>query len=268
MSEGIDSDRDLDLIEKIGKYWNDHIHDLAIAQNPVGTLGFFKDLSEYRFDKLNYLPDVVNFAGYKGKKILEIGCGVGIDLIQFAKNGADVIGIDLADTSIDLAEKYFDQVGIEGKFKRMDGEAMEFENNSFDMVYAHGVLQYTADAPRMIKEIFRVLKPGGCVIMMVYNRISWLNFLSKIMKVDLEHEDAPVLKKYSIREFKQMLSVFPLVKIVPERFPVKSRLHKGLKAVLYNGIFVCLFNLIPKFIVRPLGWHIMAFAYKEEQKGI
>ncbi len=100
--------------------------------------------------------------------------------------------------------------------------------------------------------------------MMVYNRISWLNFLSKIMKVDLEHEDAPVLKKYSIKEFKKMLSVFPTVKIVPERFPVKSRLHKGLKALLYNGIFVSMFNVIPKFIVRPLGWHIMAFAYKEE----
>ncbi len=207
----------------------------------------------------------MNFAGYQGKKILEIGCGVGIDLIQFAKNGADVLGIDLADSSIDLAGKYFDHAGAKGKFVRMDGEAMEFEDNSFDMVYAHGVIQYTANASRMIEEIYRVTKPGGEAIMMVYNRISWLNFLSKIMKVELEHEDAPVLKKYSIAEFEEMLSVFSSVKIIPERFPVKSRLHKGLKAILYNGIFVTLFNMIPKFIVRPLGWHIMVFAYKQEK---
>jgi hypothetical protein len=78
----------------------------------------------------------------------------------------------------------------------------------------------------------------------------------------LEHEDAPVLEKYSIGEFKALLKVFPTVKIIPERFPVKSKLHKGAKAILYNGIFVGTFNLLPKALVRPLGWHIMAFAYK------
>ncbi|NOY76792.1 MAG: hypothetical protein GXO76_02860, partial [Calditrichaeota bacterium] len=72
-------------LQEIHHYWNDHIHDLAIAKHPVGTLGFFDDLDEYRFDKLNYLPRVVDFSAYKGKKLLEIGCGVGIDLVHFAE---------------------------------------------------------------------------------------------------------------------------------------------------------------------------------------
>lgn len=249
-------------LREIHHYWNDHIHDLAIAKHPVGTLGFFDDLDEYRFDKLNYLPRVVDFFAYKGKKVLEIGCGVGIDLVHFAENGAIVTGVDLADTSIELAKKNFELRGLKGDFYRLDGENLPFTDASFDMVYAHGVLQYTENAQKMANEIRRVLRPGGEAIMMVYNKISWLNALSKVMNVDLEHEDAPVLKKYSIREFKSLLTNFTKVKIVVERFPVKSRLHKGIKGKFYNGLFVPFFKVIPKFIIRPLGFHIMAFAYK------
>jgi len=250
------------LLEEIRQYWNEHIHDLEIARHPVGTKGFFDELEEYRFEKLNYLPQVVDFNGYRGKKVLEVGCGIGIDLIRFAQGGATVTGIDLAERSIELARQNFAYHGVVGDLRVMDGENMDFADNTFDMVYAHGVLQYTANAQRMIDEIYRVLKPGGEAVLMVYNKYSWLNFLSKIMKVELEHEDAPVLKKYSIWAFKKMLGSFSRVQIIPERFPVKTRLQRGVKAVLYNGLFVPFFQIFPKFLVRPLGWHIMAFAYK------
>jgi len=249
-------------LEAIRKYWNEHIHDLAIAKHPVGTKGFFADLDEYRFDKLRYLPNVVDFNAYRGKKILEIGCGVGIDLIRFAKGGAHVTGIDLAQQSIQLAKKNFEYNALKADLRLMNGEALEFADNSFDMVYAHGVLQYTADTGKMAKEMHRVLRSGGEAIAMVYNRRSWLNGMSLVMKVELEHEDAPVLKKYSIGEFKRMLALFSTTRIVPERFPVASRLQKGWKAAAFNRIFVPAFNLIPRFIVRPLGWHIMAFCRK------
>jgi hypothetical protein len=97
---------------------------------------------------------------------------------------------------------------------------------------------------------------------MVYNRRGWLNVMSRFFKVELEHEDAPVLNKYTIREFKDMLSSFSNIRIVPERFPVKSRLHKGLKGFLFNTFFVGIFNLIPRPLVRRTGWHIMAWATK------
>ncbi len=260
--DGLDK---LDLspkLRKIGQYWNERIHDLELAKHPVGTLGFFDDLDEYRFDKLRYLPKLVDFNGYRGKKILEIGCGAGIDIARFAKGGAEVVGVDLSKTAIELARKNLAQRDLHGEFHIMDGEALDFDDNQFDVVYAHGVLQYTEDPHKMAREMFRVLKPGGEAIAMVYNRISWLNALSKVMKVDLEHEDAPVLVKYSIKEFKNILSPFPNLKIVPERFPVKSRLHKGWKGAAFNGVFVPAFEYLPKALVRPLGWHIMGFGYK------
>lgn len=265
VSTGIRQPQDKDticLLEKIRKYWNEHIHDLEIAKHPVGTKGFFDDLGEYRFDKLRYLPKIVDFNSYKGKRLLEIGCGVGIDLVRFAMGGALVTGVDLSETAVSLAKRNFELNGLKADLRIMNGEGLEFDDNSFDVVYAHGVLQYTARAETMVDQIYRVLKPGGEAIMMVYNRFSWLNFLSKLMKVELEHEDAPVLRKYSIREFKRLLGKFSRVEIIPERFPVKTRLHHGVKAVLYNSVFVGLFNALPQTFVRPLGWHIMAKAVK------
>lgn len=246
----------------ISTYWDEHIHDLEIATHPLGTAKFFQELDEYRFDKLRYLPQVVDFAAYKNQRLLEVGCGVGIDLARFAIAGAQVTGVDLSATAVNLAEQNFQQQGLVGDFLVMDGEALQLADNSFDVVYAHGVLQYTANPQQMVNELHRVLRPGGQAIFMVYNTYSWLMALSKLMKVDLEHEDAPFLRTFSIKEFKQLLRPFATHQIIPERFPVPTRLHHGLKATLYNKVFVGTFNTLPRAWVRPFGWHLMAFAHK------
>jgi ubiquinone/menaquinone biosynthesis C-methylase UbiE len=251
------------MIDDIRQYWNHRIHDLEMTDEPVGTLGFFDDLDEYRFDKLRYLPELVDFNGFKGRTLLEVGCGIGTDLVRFARGGALVTGVDLAETAIDLAARNFALRGLQpGDLRVANAEALPYPDHSFDVVYGHGVVQYTADPARLIGECHRVLKPGGTAIFMVYNRISWLNALSKVMKVALEHEDAPCLRTLSIAEFKTLLAPFPSVRIVPERFPVKSRLHKGWKGTAFNTFFVGTFNALPRAWVRPLGWHLMAFCGK------
>ena len=252
----------VNLISRITAYWDEHIHDLSITTHPVGTREFFQQLDEYRYDKLNYLPRLVDFSTYQGKSLLEVGCGAGIDLVRFARAGAIVTGIDLSATAVELARKNIEQNGLNADLWVMNGESMQFPDNSFDVVYAHGVLQYTANIEKMMAEIHRVVKPGGEVVMMVYNRNSWLNLMRRVTKVPLEHEDAPVLKKYSIGELKQFLKSFKNYRIIPERFPVKTKLHSGWKARLFNDVFVGTFNLMPKALVRPLGWHLMAFATK------
>ncbi len=251
------------MINEIERYWNHRIHDLEMTTEPVGTRGFFDDLDDYRYDKLRYLPQLVDFSAYKGQRLLEVGCGIGTDLVRFAAGGARVTGVDLAQTAIDLARKNFTLRGLAADELRVaNGEALPYGDASFDVVYGHGVVQYTADAAQLIRECHRVLKPGGTGIFMVYNRVSWLNALSKVMKVALEHEDAPVLVKYSIGEFKGLLSSFAEVRLVPERFPVRSRLHKGWKGIAFNALFVGTFNALPRAWVRPLGWHLMAFCRK------
>jgi ubiquinone/menaquinone biosynthesis C-methylase UbiE len=251
------------VIHAIERYWNARIHDLEMTDRPVGSREFFQDLDDYRFDKLHYLPRLVDFDGFRGQTLLEVGCGIGTDLVRFARGGAIVTGIDLSATAIELARKNFEWHGLVPRELRVaNAEALPYPDNSFDVVYGHGVIQYTSDPARLVRECHRVLRPAGHAIFMVYNRVSWLNALSKVMKVPLEHEDAPVLRKFSISEFEQLLAPFADVRIVPERFPVKSRLHKGWKAVAFNTMFVGTFNALPRPLVRRLGWHLMGFATK------
>jgi SAM-dependent methyltransferase len=247
---------------EVRAYWDHHIHDLEITSHPVGSRGFFDDLDRYHFEKLHHLLRLVDFDGWRGRMVLEVGCGAGVDLARFARGGALVTGVDLAPSAIELARANFEQQGLAGHFEVADGENLPFPAGSFDLVYAHGVVQYTANPQTLVDECRRVVKPGGQAVFQVYNRISWLNALGALMKVGLEHDDAPVLRKFSIGEFQQLVNGFSAVRIVPERFPVKSRLHGGWKGMLFNTFFVGAFNALPRSAVRRFGWHLLAFCTK------
>ena len=250
------------LTERVRAYWNTHIHDLDVSSHAPGTREFFHDLDQYHFEKLHHLPHLIDFNAYRGRKVLDVGCGAGTDLLRFARGGAIVTGVDVAASAIALARQNFAQQGLQADLREADGEALPFADDEFDFVFAHGVVQYTADDKALVEECRRVLKPGGTAVFQVYNRISWLNALSKVMKVPLEHEDAPVLKRYSAAEFRALLTGFRGVRLVEERFPVKSRLHGGWKGLLFNTFFVSTFNALPRGWVRRFGWHLLAFCTK------
>jgi SAM-dependent methyltransferase len=224
----------------VREYWNRHIHDLDITRHPVGTPGFFADLDQYHFEKLHHLLRLIDFDAYRDRRVLDVGCGAGTDLLRFARGGAIVTGVDVSSSAIALARENFSQQGLTAELREADGEHLPFP----------------------VDECHRVLKPGGEAIFQVYNRISWLNALSKVMNVPLEHEDAPVLRKYSAAEFRALLSGFREVRIVEERFPVKSRLHGGWKGLAFNTFFVGSFNALPRSLVRRFGWHLLAFCRK------
>ena len=248
-------------------YWNRHIHDLEISTHAPGTREFFADLDQYHFEKLHHLPRLIDFDAYRGKKVLDVGCGAGTDLMRFARGGAIVTGVDLSSSAIALARQNFAQQGLAADLREADGEHLPFADGEFDFVFAHGVVQYTSGDAALVEECRRVLKPGGTAVFQVYNRISWLNALSRLMKVPLEHEDAPVLRKYSDGEFRALLGDFHEVRIVEERFPVKSRLHGGWKGLAFNTFFVGTFNALPRGLVRRFGWHLLGFCRKAPAAG-
>jgi SAM-dependent methyltransferase len=246
----------------VREYWNAHIHDLDVSPHAPGTREFFADLDAYHFEKLHHLLRLVDFDAWRGRDVLDVGCGAGVEVVRFARGGARVTGVDIAASAVELTRQNLAQQGLTARLEAADGEALPLPDASFDFVYAHGVMQYTSDAGRLVAEVHRVLRPGGLAMFQAYNRVSWLNLLSKVMKVPLEHEDAPVLRRYSIQELRALLRPFSTVDIVPERFPVKSRLHKGWKAAAFNGLFVGTFNAIPRPLVRRFGWHLLAFCRK------
>src|SRR6267142_4949185 len=101
----------------VRSYWNSHIHDLDISSSVPGSREFFADLDQYHFEKLHHLPRLVDFDGYRGRAVLDVGCGAGGDLARFAKGGAEVTGVDVSQSAVELARKNFDQQGLRGRFE-------------------------------------------------------------------------------------------------------------------------------------------------------
>jgi ubiquinone/menaquinone biosynthesis C-methylase UbiE len=251
-----------DTLDLIREYWRKNLQGVEIARHPIGTRDFFDELEVYHYEKLDYLPKIIDFNAYKEKKLLDIGCGLGIDLVRFAKGGAIVTGVDLAGNALELAKRNLELHGVNGELLVMNGESLSFKDNTFDMVFAQSVLAYSVRPESMIREIYRVLKPGCEAILMMYNRNSWLFYLADLFGFKLGREDAPVFKTYSIGEFNKMLGNFSFVEIFVTRFPFKTRVHKGIKGRVYNYLLVPAFKLLPKRMVNSIGAHIIARAEK------
>lgn len=252
------------LKDTVRKYWDKNVSNWKITSAPVGSKDFFKETERYRFAKLEYLAKRVDFNGFTGKRLLDVGCGLGNDLSRFILGGADGVGIDISETAIKLSEQNLQHRKLSAELYQMDGENMRFEDNSFDIVYCHTVLHFTPNPEILIKEIHRILKPGGQAILMTINRHSWLYFLHRLTKLKIDYMDAPVFNKYTYNEFAKMLSPFDHIELSSERFPVRTEVHKGIRAIIYNRFFVDVYNALPQKIIGKSGYHLLAFAHKNK----
>src|SRR5437870_7128851 len=163
-------DANAELKERVREFWQADPCGTKFSDAETGTLEFFERIEAHRYAKEWHIPDAADFTGARGLRVLEIGCGLGTDGAQFAKAGADYTGVDLTDAAVDLARKRFELFGLPGEFRVADAESLDFADESFDLVYSHGVLHHTPDIARAVREIHRVLKPEGRAIVMLYHR--------------------------------------------------------------------------------------------------
>ena len=166
-------DTDFELKERVRAFWQAHPCGTKFSDAEIGTREFFARIEAHRYAKEWHIPEAADFAGARGLRVLEIGCGLGNDGVRFAKAGADYTGVDLTDAAIELARKRFELSGLRGELRVSDAENLDFADESFDLVYSHGVLHHTPDIARAVSEIHRVLKPGGRAIVMLYHRDSY-----------------------------------------------------------------------------------------------
>jgi len=144
------------------------------------TLDYFENVEKYRYEE--YAPWMKNYFEYdkqKGKKLLEVGFGQGTDLIQYAKGGADVYGIDLTPHHFDLASLNFKLRNLNANLTLGDASKLPYENNFFDKVSSFGVLHHTPDIEKCVDEVFRVLKPNGEFIIGLYYKDSFFHYWTK-----------------------------------------------------------------------------------------
>jgi SAM-dependent methyltransferase len=162
-----------DLKERVRAFWQEHPCGTKFSDAELGTREFFERVEAHRYGKEWHIPIAADFASTRGLKVLEIGCGLGTDGAQFARAGADYTGIDLTEASIGLARKRFELSGLKGEFRVADAEELDFADETFDLVYSHGVLHHTPDTEAAVREIHRVLKAGGRAMVMLYHRGSY-----------------------------------------------------------------------------------------------
>ncbi len=161
------------LKERVRAFWQANPCGIKFADAAPGTRRFYDLVEAHRYTKEWHIPEAADFSGAQGLHVLEIGCGLGTDGAQFVEAGAIYTGVDLTDAAIELARKRFEFSSLTGRFQTADAENLPFPNDSFDLVYSHGVLHHTPDTQQAVREVHRVLRPGGRAMVMLYHRGSY-----------------------------------------------------------------------------------------------
>ena len=161
------------LKERVRAFWQANPCGVKFADAAPGTRRFYELVEAHRYTKEWHIPVAADFQSARGLQVLEIGCGLGTDGAQFAEAGADYTGVDLTEAAVELARKRFELFDLPGKFQTADAENLDFPDESFDLVYSHGVLHHTPETGKAVKEIHRVLRPGGRAVVMLYHRDSY-----------------------------------------------------------------------------------------------
>ncbi len=125
---------------------------------------------EQRYSIYPWLYETAEFQNHRDQRVLEIGCGTGCDLLQFAKHGAEAYGIDVTPEHLRLARQ---RLNGQAQISFGDATAIPFESNTFDYVYSHGVLHHIDQPQKVANEIVRVLRPGGRFNVQVYALVSY-----------------------------------------------------------------------------------------------
>ncbi len=127
---------------------------------------------------------IIPFADLPGKRALEIGCGMGLHTELMLKAGAELSSVDISDTSIEMTGRRLRLKGLDGDVRRSDAETLPFDDHTFDFVWSWGVIHHSSRTGRIVREIARVLKPGGEARVMVYNRDgmpAWITFWTRFV---------------------------------------------------------------------------------------
>lgn len=166
-------------IADVQSYWERNPVAAAAVPHPLGAPEYFA-----YYDRLREANETPAFASqlheysrFNGRCVLDVGCGNGYVLSRYARAGASVVGVDLTRTAVDLSRRRFELMQLAGQFAVGNAEGLPFRDASFDCVCSMGVLHHTPDTAQAVREVFRVLRPGGTVILMFYHRNSAQNRL-------------------------------------------------------------------------------------------
>ena len=264
--------------EKVHEFWNNASCGEKLFLNSLEHDGY-KEHAATRYELEPYILKFANFSNSRGKRVLEIGVGLGADHQLFAENGAQLYGIDLTERAIEHTKRRFSMLGLSSELNTGDAENLIFENEAFDIVYSWGVLHHSPNTAKAIAEVYRVLKPGGEARIMIYHKWSLVGFMLwcrfgllrlkpwlSLTSIYDKYLESPGTKAYSIAEAKQLFSSFSKVDIKIQLshgdllLSGVGQRHKGLILALVKVLWPR--GLLEKYCSK-LGLCLLVIAEKE-----
>lgn len=164
------------------EFWTTYQPGFKFSDAPVGSPEFFAAVERHRYQLEPAIPEKARFGDWAGRDVLEAGCGIATDGINFARHGANYTGVDFSDSAVSVARRRFELEGVPGRIVQASITELPAADQSQDLVYSNGVIHHVPDTQRVVNEMFRVLRPGGKAIVMVYHRSS-LNYHLNIMLI-------------------------------------------------------------------------------------
>ena len=161
------------LNDKVRTFWDERPCNIRHSDKEIGTREYFEDVTRRKYFVESHIPAFARFETYKGKDVLEVGCGIGTAAQSFMEAGATYTGIDISPRSVDIARQRARVFALDGKFLVADVQKNDFVDGSFDLVYSFGVLHHIPNLDAALRNIRDVLKPGGEFKLMMYAEDSW-----------------------------------------------------------------------------------------------
>ena len=166
-------------VERVREYWNRRPCNIRHSPKPVGTREYFDEVEARKYFVEPHIPRFAEFEKWRGKKVLEIGCGIGTDTVNFARHGASVTAVDLSEKSLEVARRRAEVFGLQN-IRFHHGSAEELRNvlppEPFDLIYSFGVIHHTPHPERAVAELAHFSRPGTTLKIMVYYKYAWKVF--------------------------------------------------------------------------------------------
>jgi 2-polyprenyl-3-methyl-5-hydroxy-6-metoxy-1,4-benzoquinol methylase len=263
-------------IEKVKKYWDQRPCNIRHSPEPVGTRQYYDEVEARKYFVEPHIPRFAEFERWRGKEVLEIGCGIGTDTVSFARSGALLTAVELSPKSIAIARQRVEVCGLNEQVRFYEGSAEELTSflpiKTFDLVYAFGVIHHTPHPERVLEQLRNYVRPGTILKIMVYHRRSWKVFWTvmkygkgnfrNVEEIVARHSEAqtgsPVTYTYTRREARRLLEGhgFRVTEMwVDHIFP-----YRVSEYVQYRYRRALGFRLIPRplfrWLERRFGWHL------------
>lgn len=167
-------------VADVRRFWDRRPCNIRHSPKPVGSKEYFDEVEARKYFVEPHIPGFAQFNRWRGKRVLEVGCGIGTESINFARAGAELTAVDLSGESLRIAERRAAVTGVADRIRFVEANAEELsstlEGEQFDLVYSFGVIHHTPHPDRALTQMRQLTAPGGTLKLMVYHRRSWKVF--------------------------------------------------------------------------------------------